>query len=58
MSSNNIIQKFQNKKHEKLLKKIRSLGYSEKDASTVLYDIDKLSNIIIDSYISSKGKSL
>jgi hypothetical protein len=56
MSSNNIIQKFQNKKHEKLIKKIRSLGYTEEDAPTILYHIDKLSNIIIDSYINSKEK--
>lgn len=56
MGSVDIIEKLNDKKYKKLSKKIKSLGYSEQNIPTILYHIDKLSNIIIDSYIKSKEK--
>ena len=51
------LQNLEDKKKEKLTKRIRALGFAEKDLPSILYHIDKLSNIIINSYISSKEKS-
>lgn len=58
MSSKDIIEKLNDKKYERLTKKIRLLGFPEKDIPTLLYHIDKLANIVIDSYITSKEKDL
>jgi|GEM_PF-6934102 len=47
-----------NSKYASLHKKILSLGFSEENIPTLQLYLDKLSNIIIDSYISSKQKKL
>lgn len=44
--------------YEKLIKKAVSLGFSKEEAPSIAYHIDKLSNIIINSYISSKEKNI
>jgi hypothetical protein len=54
----NVITKLTKPKYTQLGKKIRSLGYPEEDITTILYHIDKLANIIIDSYITSKEKKI
>ncbi len=58
MGTKNIIEKLNDKKYKKLSKKIKSLGYPEEDIPTILYHVDKLANIIINSYITSKEKEL
>jgi len=40
--------------YKKLFKKALILGVKEKDIPYLIYHIDKLSNIIINSYINSK----
>lgn len=45
-------------KYSHLYKKLTSQGFEEQEIPTILYYIDKLSNIIIDSYITSKEKKI
>jgi hypothetical protein len=53
-----------NSKKERLIKKARKLletdtiKYSDEEIQALLYHVDKLANIIIDSYITSKEKEL
>lgn len=54
-----LIQTEQQKRlQEKLIKKAISLGISEENAPAIVYHIDKLSNIIINSYINNQSKNI
>ncbi|HBB64870.1 MAG: hypothetical protein UR45_C0003G0033 [candidate division WS6 bacterium GW2011_WS6_33_547] len=44
--------------YEKLVKKALTLGLSKEDAQTIAYHVDKLSSIIINSYINTKGTNV
>lgn len=58
MSATSTNIQFESKKRNILIKKINSLGFAKEDIPTLLYHIDNLSNIIIDSYITAKHKKL
>ncbi len=58
MSSKNSLIALQTAKEQALIKKIKAQGFKDKEIRTTLYHIDKLANIIIDSYISSQNSNL
>jgi len=47
-----------NEIHNRLINKAISLGISKEDAPSVVYHLDKLANIIINSYINTKGEKI